>query len=92
MNRRGFLATVGAILAAPKAVKLLPAATRTITTPWIPLTGLEGWARVSGVQYFGVDRSLPSSVMGRFEWCAEALKEGWITSAEAADLMEVPTL
>lgn len=81
MNRRGFLGTLGAVLADPRALKLAAAAAKkpgfvtlmpgeTYTTGWIPLPS-----------------PLPRSVMGRIEWIETCLEEGWIDAATAARLL-----
>lgn len=91
MNRRSFFAHIGAAIAAPKAVKLLPPAEsapflgidRTFATSRIELTGLAGWLPTEPLRF-----ALPRTPAGRLEAAADLFEDGIIDRETFAAMTE----
>jgi hypothetical protein len=70
MNRRGFMATVAAVLAAPKAMRLAPIETAAprLFGP-LPMTGIAGWLPVDPFPpFFAVERTYQPPLLPTFGW------------------------
>lgn len=91
MNRRGFFALVGAVCATSKAIDLVPVfeawRVPSLTAEPLHIVGLNGW--LPNADDYTVRPLIPRSLVGRMEWIASAIQEGWITSDDAMKLIEV---
>lgn len=85
MKRRGFFATVAAVLAAPKAVKLLP-----VEAPVSPFFGIDRTFQPQGIAAWLPDdfvmNPFPMTVAGRLDWVADMHADGLVSDEQARRL------